>query len=65
MSQNKNYIKFVNDHSGSMVSIAKAAMKDYNANIDAVKSAATREMLDTVVSVVGVGIGDDLSLIHI
>ena len=59
MSQNKNYIKFVNDHSGSMVSIAKAAMKDYNANIDAVKSAATREMLDTVVSVVGVGIGDD------
>ena len=54
----KNYIGFINDHSGSMRAIAKAAMTDYNANIAAVKDAATREMLDTVVSVVGVGFPD-------
>lgn len=52
----KNYIGFVNDHSGSMALLAIAAAKDYNANITAVKEAASREMLDTVVSVVGVGV---------
>lgn len=51
----KNYVGFVNDHSGSMRPIANAAIKDYNANIQAVKHAANTEMLDTVVSVVGVG----------
>lgn len=51
----KNYVGFVNDHSGSMLPIASAAIKDYNANIQAVKHAANTEMLDTVVSVVGVG----------
>lgn len=55
MSDSKNYIGFVNDHSGSMASIASAAMADYNTNITAVKDAATKEMLDTVVSVVGIG----------
>lgn len=54
----KNYIGFVNDHSGSMRKLAIAATQDYNANITAVKEAASREMLDTVVSVVGVGIGN-------
>lgn len=53
----KNYIGFVNDHSGSMGSLKYAAIKDYNTNIVAVKEAASREMLDTVVSVLGVGIG--------
>lgn len=51
----KNYIGFVNDHSGSMGGLMQAAMTDYNANIKAIKDAATKEMLDTVVSVVGVG----------
>lgn len=59
MNQMKNYVGFVNDHSGSMSGIAIAAAKDYNTNITAVKDAATREMLDTVVSVVGVGVGRD------
>lgn len=54
----KNYIGFVNDHSGSMATLAKAAIKDYNTTIGAVKDAATREMLDTVVSVVAIGIQD-------
>lgn len=53
----KNYIGFVNDHSGSMASLKKAAIKDYNAMISAVKDAANREMLDTVVSTVGIGLG--------
>lgn len=53
----KNYIGFVNDHSGSMTSLKKAAIKDYNAMISAVKDAANREMLDTVVSTVGIGLG--------
>ena len=57
--QQKNYIGFVNDHSGSMRNLASAAIKDYNANIDAVKHAANTEMLDTVVSVVGVGYPSD------
>lgn len=51
----KNYIGFVNDHSGSMANIARAAMMDYNTNITAIKDAASKEMLDTVVSVVGIG----------
>jgi hypothetical protein len=54
----KNYIGFVNDHSQSMRHIRNAAMADYNTNITAIKEAATREMLDTVVSVVGIGLVD-------
>lgn len=54
----KNYISFINDHSGSMASLANAAKEDFNANITAVKEAATREMLDTVVSVAEVGLND-------
>lgn len=57
MKQSKNYIGLVNDHSGSMEPIKFAALKDYNTNIGAIKNAATREMLDTVVSVVGIGLG--------
>lgn len=53
----KNYIGFVNDHSGSMDKLATAATSDYNATISAVKDAASREMLDTIVSVVGIGLG--------
>lgn len=59
MKQSKNYIGWVNDHSGSMDHLAAAAMVDYNANIKAVKEAASREMLDTVVSVVGIGLGNN------
>lgn len=54
----KNYISFVNDHSGSMYSIAQAAIKDFNANITAIKDSASRDMLDTVVSVCEIGSPD-------
>lgn len=54
----KNYFGFVNDHSGSMQGgRARQAIQDYNTNIGAVKDAASREMLDTVVNVIGVGLG--------
>lgn len=53
----KNHIGFVNDHSGSMSGIARAAMADYNSQIEAVRNAANMEQMDTVVSSVGVGMG--------
>lgn len=55
----KNYIVFLNDHSGSMTGLAGAAAKDYNATISAIKNAATAEMLDTVVFVTEVGVNSD------
>ena len=51
----KNYIGFVNDHSASMQLLRKAAIKDYNTMIASVKDAASREMLDTIVSTIGIG----------
>ncbi len=51
----KNYIGFSNDHSGSMGDLAKAAMKDYNANIAAIKNAAITNNQDTVAFVVACG----------
>lgn len=58
----KNYVTYVNDHSGSMQGIAEAAAQDYNANINATKNAASTEMLDTVVSVFGIGLGGSHSV---
>jgi hypothetical protein len=62
--QSKNYIAFVNDHSGSMGSLASAAASDFNANIKAIKEASSTEMLDTVVSVAKVdGYTNPLSVV--
>lgn len=52
----KNYIGFVNDHSGSMTGLRDAAIKDYNNMITSIKEAASREMQDTIVSTIGIGI---------
>ena len=51
----KNYIGFVNDHSGSMEYLTTAAMNDFNSNIEQIKNSATEYMLDTIVSVVSFG----------
>lgn len=51
----KNYIGISRDHSGSMYSIGKAAMKDYNQTVDSLKRAATEENIDTIMSVVECG----------
>lgn len=55
MKQPKTYFFFINDHSGSMGSISSAAMMDYNTNINAIKDSTSRELLDTIVSVIAVG----------
>jgi hypothetical protein len=57
MKQQKTYFGWVNDHSGSMAPLAKAALKDFNSNIEAVKTATSDKQLDAVVSVVGIGFG--------
>jgi len=51
MNHQKNYIGFSKDASSSMSSISQSAVKDFNANISAVKEAATAHMLDTIVFV--------------
>ena len=51
----KNYIGFVNDHSGSMTSLREAAVKDYNDLIKSIRVAASAEMQDTIVSAYGIG----------
>lgn len=48
----KSYIGIARDHSGSMTRIQEAARTDYNDNIAAIKKAAVREGIDTIVSVV-------------
>jgi len=52
----KNYIGFVNDHSGSMQRLRGAAIKDYNLMIAVIRDAASREVQDTIVSTIGIGI---------
>jgi hypothetical protein len=53
----KNYIGFSRDHSGSMRSIAHAAMRDYNDQLGTIQAAATLQNQDTIVSVVTIGVG--------
>lgn len=48
----KTYIGIVRDHSGSMSIISRAAARDYNDNIAAIKENSNANGLDTIVSVV-------------
>lgn len=52
----KLYTGFVNDHTGSMSGVAKAALKDSNVLVRTIKDSATNEQLDSIVSVVGLGL---------
>lgn len=56
----KQYIGVSRDHSGSMRNIATAAMKDYNRQIEAIRSASDKHLIDTIVSVVNCGIKGNL-----
>lgn len=56
-AQQKTYLFFLNDESGSMWNLTSAAMKDFNANIASVKDSTTRLMQDTIVSMFGFGAG--------
>ena len=53
----KQYVGLVRDHSGSMASIVRAALNDYNQVIGAIKNAADKEDIDTIVSAVECGRG--------
>lgn len=53
----KQYIGISRDHSGSMLTLAKHAAADYNDNIDAIRSAAQKEDIDTIVTTVKCGVG--------
>lgn len=53
----KNYIGISRDHTGSMQSIARPAMNDYNDNIAVIREAAAANDIDTIVSVVKCGHG--------
>lgn len=52
----KQYIGFSNDHSRSMSGLTEAALRDFNTNISAIKSASLTNSLDTIVNVVQCGI---------
>lgn len=51
----KQYIGIARDHSGSMGGLAKAAMKDYNLNVESIQNAAKKHNIETIVSVVEFG----------
>ena len=51
----KNYIGFSRDHSASMRSIARAAARDFNSNIQSIREAAIAHNQDTIVSVMKCG----------
>ena len=53
----KNYIGISRDHSGSMSSIARAAARDYNANIASIRDNANKTNIETLVSTVECGYG--------
>lgn len=52
-----NIIGFSRDHSGSMRSIAHAAKRDYNDQVDTIKGAARSLLQPTIVSTVTIGVG--------
>lgn len=55
----KTHIIFVDDHSGSMSgSKAQAALADSNVQRKAIRESANREMQDTIISVLNIGIGN-------
>jgi hypothetical protein len=48
----KQYVGLVRDHSGSMSGLQHAALKDYNANLETIKTASVKEDIDTILNVV-------------
>lgn len=53
----KQYLAIVRDHSMSMMTLAKAAMNDYNSNIEIIRKASEENDIETFVSTVMCGIG--------
>lgn len=55
----KTYVAIIRDHSGSMRNIKRAAARDYNANVDALRESSHLMQQDTVVTVIKCGVGHD------
>lgn len=55
----KTYIGFIRDHSGSMNSLRRGAMEDYNRSLTSIQEAARGQNLDNIISVIRCGIGPD------
>lgn len=55
----KNYVAIVKDHSYSMFHLANGAKKDFNSNVDTIRTSAEKENIDTIVSVIKCGVGVD------
>lgn len=53
----KQYVGFSRDHSASMRHIAHVAARDYNSKVETIRTAATVNGIDTIVSVVECGAG--------
>jgi hypothetical protein len=64
MTQLKNYIGIIRDHSGSMNHIARDAARDYNSNIKAIRESSEQEKQDTIASVVKCGVGHEGRVVH-
>jgi hypothetical protein len=60
----KTYLGFVRDHSGSMRSIAKAALKDYNGTLAATQRAAQMHDISTITSIIRCGGGFQREATH-
>ena len=58
MTNIKNYIGISRDHSASMRSIAVAAARDFNSNIQSIREEAIAHNQDTIVSVIKCGFHD-------
>lgn len=52
----KNYVGIARDHSGSMQSLRKTAMADYNSLVEGLTDAAVNNGIDTVATVVELGV---------
>ena len=60
----KQYVGFVRDHSMSMRPIARGAAKDYNSNLLAFQSAARENSVDTILTVVECGVGQQARVVR-
>ncbi len=56
----KTYIGFLRDHSGSMQSLSRGALADYNRQLSAIQEAARAQNLDNIISVIRCGIGSGI-----
>jgi hypothetical protein len=60
----KTYIGISRDHSGSMSMIARAAARDYNDNVAAIREASTTNNQETLLSVVKCGAGRPAAVVR-